>query len=137
MSFLGMLNMGEPISKPIDAFGNAIDKIFTSDEEREQAKAVLLKLEQQPAILQAELNKIEAGHRSLFVAGWRPMIGWTCGLGLAYAWLIRPLIGDIGHMFGHTINMAEFNTDNMMQLVIALLGLGGLRTYEKIKGKAK
>ncbi len=127
---LGFLNIGEPISKPIDAIGNALDKVFTSDEERKKLDNVLPKL-------QIELNKIEAGHRSLFVAGWRPFIGWSCGVGLCYAWFLRPLIRDVGFMFGFDLSFVDFDTDNMMQLVIALLGLGGLRTYEKIAGKTR
>ncbi|MCJ8351163.1 3TM-type holin [Moritella sp.] len=76
--------LGDTITEPIDALGSAVDKIFTNDEERMQAQAVLDKIAQKPAILQAEINKIEAQHRSLFVAGWLPEIGWVCTIGLAF-----------------------------------------------------
>jgi hypothetical protein len=79
-------------AEPIEALGNAVDKVFTSDEERMQAQAVLNKLALQPSILQAELNKIEAQHRSVFVAGWRPAVGWICALGLGFAFLGNPLL---------------------------------------------
>ncbi|NUO80835.1 hypothetical protein HUU05_12215, partial [candidate division KSB1 bacterium] len=80
MSLLSNI-MGGPAVDALTAIGNVFDKLFTSDAERAQAKAVLAKIAQEPAILQAEINKIEAAHRSVFVAGWRPFIGWVCGCG--------------------------------------------------------
>ncbi len=123
---------GDTVPKSIDALGNAFDKIFTSDDERAQAAVVMEKLRQHPAELQVELNKIEAGHRTIFVAGWRPFIGWVCGVGLAFVFLINPIIqwttGESG---------PEMPLESVFSLVIALLGMGGLRTIEKNSGKAK
>lgn len=116
----------------VDAIGSAVDKVFTSDEEREQAKATLEKLAQRPHILQAEITKLEASHRSPFVAGWRPAIGWVCAIGLMFPFVINPILqwttGDPGPVLP---------TDALINLVLALIGLGGLRTAEKIAGKAK
>ena len=114
------------VEKPIDALGNAFDKIFTSDEERLQGEAVLEKLRQAPDELQAAINKIEAGHRSIFVAGWRPFIGWTCGAGLAFAFVISPLLAWGFNDAGPVMPM-----EHITELVFALLGMGALRTYEK------
>jgi len=75
---------GGAAAELIDALGFAVDKIFTNDEERIQAQAVLDKIAQKPAILQTEINKIEAQHRSLFIAGWRPAIGWVFAIGLTF-----------------------------------------------------
>ena len=122
---------GGAVAEPIDALGSAVDKIFTNDEEGKQAQAVLQKIAQQPAILQAEINKIEAQHRSLFVAGWRPAIGWVCAIGLAFPFILNPLIEWAGGT-GPNIPM-----DQLMELVVALLGLGTLRTFEKLAGRAK
>lgn len=118
--------------EPIEAVGNVFDKLFTSDEERLQAEAVLTKLKQHPAELQVELNKIEAQHRSVFVAGWRPFIGWVCGVGLAFTFIINPLFQWYSGSPG-----PELQVDVMTELVIALLGLGALRTAEKLGGRAK
>lgn len=137
VNILGTLLGGDTIASPVTAIGNVFDKLFTSDEERLKAKAVLDKLAQHPAELQVELNKLEAQHRSIFVAGWRPFIGWTCGLGLGYAWLIRPVIIDVALVYGITPQFSELPLEHMIDLVIALLGLSGLRTYEKLKGRAK
>ncbi|PHR89121.1 MAG: hypothetical protein COA76_04890 [Moritella sp.] len=130
MSFWTKL-FGGAVTEPIDALGSAVDKIFTNDEERMQAQAVLDKIAQKPAILQAEINKIEAQHRSLFVAGWRPAIGWVCAIGLAFPFIVNPLIEWAGGT-GPKIPM-----DQLMELVVALLGLGTLRTFEKLAGRAK
>lgn len=130
MSFLGKI-FGSSIAQPIEAVGNVIDKLFTSDEEKLDKKIILERLAQQPSMAQTEINKIEAQHRSIFVAGWRPFIGWCCGLGILYDYLIRPIAAGFNfHM--STINSAELHT-----LVIALLGMGALRTVEKFGGKTK
>lgn len=137
MSFLGKL-FGSTAAEPIEAIGNVFDKLFTSDEEKAQARAVLDKIAQQPHILQAEINKIEAQHRSIFVAGWRPFIGWVCGSALAYSFILRDLIAwvmSISHP-----GMApppELAMEHLVSILLALLGLGGMRTFEKLKGRAK
>lgn len=136
INILGTLLGGNTIASPVQAIGNVFDKLFTSDEERMKAQVVLDKLAQHPAELQVELNKLEAQHRSIFVAGWRPFIGWTCGLGLGYAWLLRPVIIDVALIYGITPQFSELPLEHMIDLVIALLGLSGLRTYEKLKGRA-
>jgi len=132
MGVLSWLGMGKQAAAPIEAVGNVFDKLFTSDEERAAADAVMEKLRQQPGALQVELNKIEAGHRSVFVAGWRPAIGWVCAVGLSFPFVINPILqwstGDAG---------PSLPTDTIMELVIAMLGMGALRTVEKMKGKAK
>lgn len=74
MSLIGKI-IGSNTDQPIEAIGSVLEKFFTSDDENLQAKAGLEKLKQHPAELQVALNKIEAQHRSLFVAGWRPFIG--------------------------------------------------------------
>lgn len=130
MSILTSL-LGEGLSAPINAIGNALDSIVTSDEERLQAQAVLQKLAQHPAELQVELNKLESQHSSIFVAGWRPFLGWICGLGLSFAFILNPIAQWLTGHPGPQLPM-----DTIHDLVIALLGLGTLRTYEKYKGVA-
>lgn len=121
----------------IDAITGIFDKLFTSDEEKARAAYVLEKLRQQPALVQAEVNRIEAAHRSLFVAGWRPFIGWVCGFGFLWAFIGHPLFEWVVRIGGLGVEPPAIVTGHMMELVLALLGLGTLRTYEKIQGKAK
>ncbi|RMF12254.1 MAG: hypothetical protein D6763_01195 [Alphaproteobacteria bacterium] len=128
--------IGGGAADAVDAIGSVFDKLFTSDEERAQAAYVMEKLRQRPALVQAEINKIEAAHRTLFVAGWRPFIGWVCGLGFLWAFIGHPLFEWVVAVRGLDLVPPPIVTDNMMELVLALLGLGTLRTYEKVKGRA-
>lgn len=131
ISFLTNL-FSKAAASPIEAFGNVFDKLFTSDEEKANAAIVLEKLRQHPAELQVEINKIEASHRSIFVAGWRPFIGWICGISLGYTFVANPLIQWITGKGGPVL-ASQF----LMDIVIALLGLGALRTVEKLGGRTK
>jgi hypothetical protein len=124
--------IGQVALAPIEAIGNALDKIFTSDEERAQAQAVFEKLKQHPGALQVALNKIEAKHKSLLVSGWRPFIGWVCGLGLGNVFLVNPWLQWLYDVPGPQLPL-----DVMMELVVTMLGFGTLRTVEKFWGKTK
>lgn len=86
---------------------------------------------------QTEVNKTEAQHASLFVAGWRPFIGWVCGSALAYQFILRPLLPWFSVMVGHPVPEMPSLDDSLMELVMAMLGLGGLRTFEKVRGVAR
>ena len=132
MGFLSKLVGIGDVAKPVEAVGNVLDKLFTSKEEKLTHKEVMARLGQEPSMAQIELNKVEAGHRTIFVAGWRPFIGWVCGLGLANTFLINPWVQWITGEAGPTLPQ-----DIMLELVLALLGLGALRTVDKIAGRAK
>lgn len=123
--------LGAEIARPIDAIGNAIDKVFTSDEERLKAKAVISKLELHQDELQVELNKVEAQHRSLFIAGWRPLIGYICAGGLLLMFIINPILTVFG------VASPSIPSESLMELVLGMLGLGALRTFEKVVGRTK
>ncbi len=79
-----------------------------------------------------ELNKAEAQHRSIFVAGWRPFIGWVCGFAFAYHYVVFPIIVT---MYPDTV-FPELETNELFTVLMGMLGMGGLRTYEKLKQKA-
>jgi hypothetical protein len=86
---------------------------------------------------QLEVNKTEAAHRSIFVAGWRPMIGWCCAFAVGYQYILLPLISWVAAVFALPIPPLPGLDDNLWELTMGLLGLGSLRTFEKIKGVAK
>jgi len=88
-------------------------------------------------IAQLEINKAEASHRSIFVAGWRPFIGWTCGLALAWTYVGVPIAQFILAQTGHLIDLPALDMSQMMPVLMGMLGLGGLRTFEKFKGVSK
>ncbi len=120
-------------AEPINAVGNVLDKLFTSDGEKLTLDIAKQRLAQQPALAQAEIMKVQAQHRSTFVAGARPFLMWVCGFGFLFAFVINPLlvwlIPDIGK--------PDLPLDAMMELTLAMLGLAGLRTVEKLKGASK
>lgn len=119
-----------------------IEKVIPDPQAKVAAELELFKLKQagefkelemQFQIIQnqAELNKLEAASGNVFIAGWRPAAGWICVVGLGYQFLLRPML--IG-FFSYPMPGIE---DVLMELLFALLGLGGLRTAEKFKRVAR
>lgn len=87
---------------------------------------------------QAETNKVEAAHRSLWVAGWRPAIGWCAALGVFWAFIGQPLAAWVATVNGiPPTSLPQFPMDQLLELTMAMLGLAGLRTFEKMKGVTK
>ena len=87
---------------------------------------------------QLEINKAEASHKSIFVAGWRPFIGWTCGIALCWHFVLQPVTLFVCTYIGFIIpELPTFDMGSLMTILGGLLGLGTLRTYEKQKGLTK
>ena len=130
---MGLLSklIGGAAASPIEAVGSVITGIWGDKGEKMTHAEVMARLATQPAMAQIELNKVEAGHRSLFVAGWRPALGWVCVLGLGYAFLVAPTASI------WAVDPIKVPTDIMLELVLGMLGLGALRTVEKLAGKTK
>ena len=82
---------------------------------------------------QIEVNKTEAQHASVFVAGWRPFIGWTSGVGIGYTFVLSPFIEFIARANGYVGEMPMPDTAQLMTLVMAMLGVGAMRSYDKNK----
>jgi len=85
---------------------------------------------------QIEINKIEASSSNLFVAGWRPFIGWTGGFALAYTWILSPLLKWVADLSGHVVGLPALDPGAIYPIVVALLGVGTMRTVEKVNGVA-
>ena len=83
---------------------------------------------------QLEVNKVEAAHKSLFVAGWRPAIGWICGLGMASNFILIPMANFVLALTGSAVVVPLLDTGEMMPVLMGMLGLGAMRTYEKKQG---
>lgn len=94
--------------------------------------------ENQVALLmeQIKTNQAEAASTNWFVAGWRPYVGWICGTGCGYQFLFMPIANGIATMAGHPGIFQSLDTSVMLELLSGLLGLGGMRTYEKFKDVA-
>lgn len=131
----------DPVTALIDVGGKLIDKLFPDPTQRDAARYQLLQLQQQGelAILaqevalakaQTDVNQEEAKSPNWFVSGWRPYIGWVCGTGLAYQFLIYPIL------ISFRPGVASLDMGTLLTLLCGMLGLGGLRTFEKSKGVA-
>jgi len=118
-----------------------LDKIIPDKDAREKAQAELLKAAQeqdfQLALGQIKVNEAEAQNSNLFVAGWRPAVGWICVAGLAYNFVIYPLLLWAVAATGAEFKPPSLLSDTLMELVLGMLGLGVLRTAEKWKGVAR
>lgn len=86
---------------------------------------------------QLNVNAVEASSASVFVAGWRPFIGWVCGAAMAYKFILAPLLTFGAAYSGHPVNLPVLDFAEMSTVLFGMLGLGGLRTVEKIKGVAQ
>ncbi len=130
-----------PLLLPILSLGEKlIDKFFTSPEEKAKAQYELLKLQQdgelKEILAQLEINAREAQHQSVFVAGWRPFVGWVCGMGLAYQAIFHNLLVWLAKANGWELPPSP-DTEILIYVLGGLLGLGTLRTYEKRTGVTK
>ena len=115
----------------IDKVADNVDR-FTLDKE-EKAKLIT-----EINKAQLEVNKVEAGSTSLFVSGWRPFVGWTCGVALCWHFVLAPVTMFLCAYLGVTIpELPTFDMGSLMTVLMGMLGLGGLRTYEKQKGLTK
>lgn len=86
---------------------------------------------------QLDVNKTEAGHMSLYVAGWRPFIGWSCGVAMAFNYIGIPMIHTGTALYGSEITLTPLDLEVMMPVLLGMLGLGGMRSYEKRNGVAR
>jgi len=88
-------------------------------------------------LAQLEINKVEAASRSVFVAGWRPFVGWACGVSLAWSYICQPILTFALVQAGYGVELPALDMSQMMPVLMGMLGLGGLRSFEKYKGVSK
>lgn len=123
----------DPLTAGMGLAETVIGKIWPDKTVQEQAQ-----LAAAVALVQGQLdvNKAEASSPSAFTSGWRPAIGWVCAAALACQYIARPLLGWVGIVTNHPFPELPGIDDNLWQLMLGMLGLGGLRTFEKTKGVA-
>ena len=112
-----------------------LDK-FIEDKDQKSALAheiatMSQKYAQESVLAQLEVNKVEAAHKTLFVAGWRPFIGWTCGLGMFGNFITIPFSNFVLALLEYDIVIPLVPLETMMPVLMGMLGLGAMRTYEK------
>lgn len=117
------------VGKIIDKVAGHVDK-FTLDKEE---KAQLI---QEINKAQIEVNKIESGSSSLFKSGWRPFVGWTCGVALCYHFVLQPFLTFVLFSIGKPMELPVFDMSTLTTVLLGMLGLGGMRSFEKTKKSA-
>lgn len=124
-----------------------VERFFPDPKTADEAKLKLLQMQQtgELAVLaantelakgQLEVNKTEAANSSLFVAGWRPFIGWTCGAAFAYKFVLAPFVVLVLDAMGTHLVLPVLDFTEMSTVLLGMLGLGAMRTTEKVKGVA-
>jgi hypothetical protein len=104
---------------------------------RQEGDLARLNAHVQLMVAQMKVNEAEAKHRSVFVAGWRPAIGWICAAAIGYNFIAYPILEVVNAYLADPATLPEIASDNLFELVLGMLGLGGLRTYEKREGLTK
>ena len=132
-----MIGLASLVGPIVDKF---VDRIPNGNE-RARAKEALEKELVDAAnsvmLAQTEINAAEAQHKSIFVAGWRPFIGWTCGVALLYTYVLQPVLVFGLAQTGYLVALPGVDITALMPVLMGILGLGGLRSWEKIKGVAR
>ena len=127
----------DPITAGLDILGKVIDRVLPDKAAADKAKAELLVMQTQgdldQLMGQLEINKVEAAHQSIFVAGWRPASGWICNIGLVYTFLLQPILTWACAVAG-VAQPPGIPFDALYVLLGSLLGVGTLRTVDKVKG---
>ena len=134
----------------IPLLGTILDKVLPDPQAAAAAKLQALEMAQKGelaqldadlklALGQLEVNTREAATGSLFISGWRPAVGWICAVGLAYEFLLAPLLPWLLLAVAgkHLPPLPDLPMETLMTLLLGMLGLGGLRTVEKVKGVAR
>jgi Holin of 3TMs, for gene-transfer release len=117
-----------------DLIGTVINKIWPdkTEQEKQQLAAAVMVVQGQ-----LDINKAEAANPSVFVSGWRPFIGWVCGAGCAWNWIGLPVMKATLAMTGMALNVSPADLTEMLPLLFGMLGLGAMRSYEKVQGVAR
>lgn len=135
----------DPISNVATAADGIIGSLtgliekFIPDKEKaaEAAQAIqaeLLKQQGEESTGQIEINKVEAGGANLFVSGWRPFIGWVCGVGFAWASVLQPMVAMLLTYCNHAYQAPAIQTDVLMSTMFGMLGLGAMHSFDKYQG---
>ena len=124
--------MADPITNSVVGIaGKGLGK-FVADKNLKMKLEHELKTQLQTANLaQLEVNKLEAQHKSIFVSGWRPSVGWVCSLAMLYHFILAPMIQFAVGIAGIQVDLPEFDFSQLSTILMAMLGMAGLRTYEK------
>ena len=141
------IELNTPWGAVINAAVGIIDKIIPDPAQKAAAQLAILQLQQngqleqlkadtQLALAQTNINAVEAAQPSLFKGGWRPFVGWVCGIGLAVQFLLAPIGVWTAGLLGHPSQFPVLDINSLMTLLFGMLGLGAMRSFDKKAGTA-
>ena len=125
------------LDKLIQPVASILDKFIVDKDLKVKLQHELETAIHSANLAQLEVNKSEAAHKSIFVAGWRPFVGWVCGVSLAYHFILAPILQFGFALSGMEQELPEFDFSQLSTVLMGMLGLGGLRTFEKMKGVSR
>lgn len=142
-----MFGTDDIVSAVTGIAGKVIDRVWPDPAQAAAAKLELFKMQQSGELAQLAantdlakgqlaVNTAEAANPNMFISGWRPFIGWVCGLGLLSQFLVRPMSMFIAEAFGHVLDFPSLELGTLLTLLFGMLGLGAMRTGEKMVGVA-
>ena len=117
------------ITNIIDKVADNVDRFTLDKQEKAELIAEINKA-------QLEVNKVEAGRSSLFVSGWRPFVGWTCGVALCYHFVLQPFLAFSLSAFGNPMDLPQFDMNTLTTILLGMLGMSGMRSFDKAKKSA-
>lgn len=131
----------------IPMLGSIVDKLLPDPAAAAEAKLKIMQMAQTGELAQLtadtelakgqmEVNRVEAASTSLFVSGWRPFVGWICGIAMGFKYIGGPLLTMVAQIVGHPIELPVIDSSELWPILLGMLGLGAYRTAEKIKDKA-
>ncbi len=126
----------DPVTAALDIGGKLIDRLWPDPAQRDAAKLELLRMQQSGELAQIEVNKEEARNPNLFVSGWRPAVGWVCVGACGWNWIGLPILKAVILIAGISIDLKPADLTEMLPVLMGMLGLSGLRTVERLNGKA-
>jgi hypothetical protein len=141
------LDLTTPWGAVINAAVGIIDKVIPDPAQKAAAQLQILQLQQNGeleqlkaqtslALSQTDIDKTEAASPSFFVHGWRPFVGWICGIGLSVQFLIAPIGVWVAALMGHPTTFPTLDLGTLMTLLFGMLGLGAMHSYDKVQGTA-
>lgn len=123
------------VGKLIEAVAPIVDRLIPDPEKKQRMMVELVETLAKFDLAQLDVNKAEAQHASVFVAGWRPFIGWVLGMGIAYSFLLAPILGGVIALWRPGFVMPAVD-GHLWELVFAMLGMGALRSFDKLRDTA-
>ena len=121
----------------LKTISKVVDDLHTSEEEKLDKKILMQRIQQKLAEKQLDVNAKEASHRSVFVSGWRPAIGWTGAFALMFEFILSPTIEWYAKFSGLNLTAPEIQPGPLLAIVTSMLGVAGMRSFEKAKGLTK